>query len=89
MPSSDNKDEFQEMGRKVMDLSPIVRRCTIQRGASGFGLALISLDDDEAANMCREQIDGLIEQAVQKANANLATDRRILGWQIVSDDMQE
>lgn len=51
-----------------------------------YCVALITINEVEAANMCPEQIHGLVEQSVARANARVSTSEQIKRWTILDRD---
>lgn len=82
-----DKAETGERLKQLLTGSLIIRSCTISADSTGNRRILITIDEDEAANLCREQIHGLVEQAVQAANSRLPEDKRIDRWTIVEDQI--
>jgi len=80
-----NKAETDERFKQLLTGSLIIKSCSFSADGIGDRRILITIDEDEAANLCREQIHGLVEQAVQSANSRLPGDKRIDRWTIVED----
>ncbi len=82
---TEDKEDFQASAAELLKSSPIVGDCTFSEASPGLSVAIISIDHDEAANMCPEQVHGLIKQAIREANIRLAADKRIHQWKILND----
>ncbi len=66
--------------------SHLVSNCFVYGDGRNYLTALITINEDEAANMCGEQITGLIDQAVQKANSRVSGSGQIKRWTILDRD---
>jgi long-chain acyl-CoA synthetase len=66
--------------------SHLISHCFVHGDGKSYCVALISINEAEAANMCREQIQGLVEQAVQKANARVSSNEQIKRFAILDRD---
>jgi hypothetical protein len=56
----------------------------VHQVGDGDRVALVAIDDAEAANMCREQIEGSVEQAVSRANSLVSSGEKIERFVIVN-----
>ena len=73
-------------GSAVADLierSPLVEQCRVFGGEDTDREALITVDQSESANMCREQIAGLIAEIIAAANSSVPDREKISRWEIV------
>jgi hypothetical protein len=83
LPGSSDAMARTEMIEDLLKASTLIADCSVTFGSDGRNLALIVVNEAEAANMCREQIDGLLEQAVLQANRRLPPDEHLVGWKVV------
>ena len=67
--------------------SDLISHCILYGDGGSDCIALITIDETEAANMCVEQIEGLVQQAVARANARLSTSEQIRCWKILDRDL--
>ena len=84
--SSGNK-VAPELVENLVKESYLISHCMVYGDGKDYCVALITIDETEAANMCVEQIDGLVEQAVAKANARLSSSEQIKRWKILDRDL--
>jgi hypothetical protein len=68
----------------LIEESRLVGRCLVHQVGDGDRVALVAIDDAEAANMCREQIEGSVEQAVSRANSLASSGEKIERFVIVN-----
>ena len=66
----------------LVEKSHVISRCEIYHDEESNCVALITIDDDEAANMCDEQIHGLVEQAIAATNPYVSGSEQIKRWTI-------
>lgn len=83
-----NTDEPGEQLQRLLTGSQIIKNCSVSTDGLGNRTIQVIVDEDEAANLCREQIHGLVEQALQAANAHLDADERVDDWKIIEDPNQ-
>lgn len=83
--SSGNK-VAPELVENLVKESYLISHCMVYGDGKDYCVALITIDETEAANMCVEQIDGLVEQAVAHANSRVSISEQIRRWKILSRD---
>jgi long-chain acyl-CoA synthetase len=83
--SSGNK-VAPELVENLVKESYLISHCMVYGDGKDYCVALITIDETEAANMCVEQIDGLVEQAVAHANSRVSVSGQIRRWKILSRD---
>jgi long-chain acyl-CoA synthetase len=66
--------------------SHLISHCVVYGDGKDYCVALITIDETEAANMCVEQIDGLVEQAVAHANSRVSGIEQINRWKVLDRD---
>ena len=67
--------------------SELVSHCMVYSSGRNYCVALITIDETAVANMCPEQIFGLVEQAVAYANARVSGSEQITRWTILDRDL--
>ncbi|MFT3746510.1 MAG: AMP-dependent synthetase/ligase [Pyrinomonadaceae bacterium] len=66
--------------------SHLISHCFLYGDGRSYCVALITINETEAANMCAEQITGLVEQAVSRANQRVSSSEQIKRWRILDRD---
>lgn len=66
--------------------SHLISHCFLYGDGRSYCVALITINLNEAAAMCREQIDGLVSEVVAKANARVSSSEQIKKFVILDDD---
>lgn len=66
--------------------SNLIGDCMVYGDGRDYCVALITIDETEAANMCVEQIDGLVDQAVAYANSRISGIEHIKRWKVLDRD---
>lgn len=66
--------------------SHIISHCFVYGDGRSYCVALVTINETETANMCREEIQGLVEQAVQRANAHVSSSEQIKQFVILDRD---
>jgi long-chain acyl-CoA synthetase len=66
--------------------SHLVSHVYVHGDGRSYCVAVITVNEAEAANMCREEIQGLVEQAVQKANSRVSSSEQIKRFVILDRD---
>lgn len=66
--------------------SHLVSQCFVYGDNRSYCVALITINETESANMCHEQIHGLIEAALNKANGRVSNSEQIKRWAILDRD---
>ncbi len=66
--------------------SHLISHCFLFGDGRSYCVALITINETEAANMCPEHIFGLVEQAVSKANSKVSSSEQIKRWKILDRD---
>ena len=66
--------------------SHLISHCFLYGDGRSYCVALVTINEAEAANMCKEQIHGLVEQAVNKANGRVSSTEQIKRWVILDRD---
>ncbi|MBK7934348.1 MAG: long-chain fatty acid--CoA ligase [Acidobacteria bacterium] len=66
--------------------SHLISHCFLFGDGRSYCVALITINVNEAASMCREQIEGLVDQAVAAANARVSSSEQIKQFVILDSD---
>ena len=66
--------------------SPLISQCFVHADGKSYCVALITINETEAANMCREEIAGFVEQAVHNANSRVSSSEQIKRFVILDRD---
>ncbi|CAN5628828.1 AMP-dependent synthetase/ligase [soil metagenome] len=66
--------------------SHLISHCYLHGDGRSYCVALITINQTEAAGFCREQIDGLVGQIVEKANSRVSGPEKIKKFFILDDD---
>jgi long-chain acyl-CoA synthetase len=66
--------------------SHLISHCMVHGDGRSYCVALITINESEAANMCREEIQGFVEQAVQRANSRVSSSEQIKRFTILDRD---
>jgi long-chain acyl-CoA synthetase len=66
--------------------SHLISHCFVHGDGRSYCVGLITVNEAEAANMGREEIQGFVEQAVAKANARVSSSEQIKRFIILNDD---
>jgi long-chain acyl-CoA synthetase len=66
--------------------SHLISHCILYGDGRSYCVALITINEAEAANMCREEIQGFVEQAVQRANSRVSSSEQIKRFTILDRD---
>jgi long-chain acyl-CoA synthetase len=66
--------------------SHLISHCMVHGDGRSYCVALITINESEAANMCREEIQGFVEQAVQRANSRVSSSEQIKRFTIIDRD---
>jgi long-chain acyl-CoA synthetase len=83
---SSGKNVAPALVENLVKESHLISHCMVYGDGKSYCVALITINETEAANMCVEQVDGLVEQAVAKANARLSSSEQIKRWKILDRD---
>lgn len=83
---SSGKNVAPALIENIVRESHLVSHCFVYGDGSSYCVALITVNLAEAANMCREEIRGLVEQAVQKANSRVSSSEQIKRFSIPDRD---
>jgi long-chain acyl-CoA synthetase len=83
---SSGKNVAPALIENVVRESHLVSHCFVYGDGHSYCVALISINQTEAANMCREEITGLVEQAVKKANSRFSSSEQIKLFKILDRD---
>jgi len=84
---SSGKNVAPALVENLVKESHLISHCMVYGDGKSYCVALITINETEAANMCVEQIDGLVEQAVARANSRLSTTEQIKRWKILDRDL--
>jgi long-chain acyl-CoA synthetase len=83
---SSGKNVAPALIENLVKESHLISHCFVHGDGRNYCVALITINENEAANMCHEQIEGLVEQAVQKANSRVSSTEQIKRWKILDRD---
>lgn len=83
---SSGKNVAPALVENLVKESHLISHCMVCGDGKSYCVALITINETEASNMCVEQIDGLVEQAIARANARLSTSEQIKRWKILDRD---
>lgn len=83
---SSGKNVAPALVENLVKESHLISHCFLYGDGRSYCVALITINENEAANMCREQIDGLVEQAVHNANRRVSSSEQIKRWTILDRD---
>lgn len=84
---SSGKNVAPALVENLVKESHLISHCMVYGDGKSYCVALITINEAEAASMCVEQIDGLVEHAVVKANARLSSTEQIKRWKILDRDL--
>ncbi len=84
---SSGKNVAPALVENLVKESHLISHCMVYGDGKSYCVALITINESEAANMCVEQIQGLVEQAVARANARLSSSERIKRWKLLDRDL--
>lgn len=84
---SSGKNVAPAMVENLVKESHLVSHCFLYGDGYSYCVALITINENEAAGMCREQIAGLVNAAVEQANARLSGPERIKKYKILEQDL--
>lgn len=83
---SSGKNVAPALIENIVKESHLVSNCFVYGDGRSYCVALITINPDEAANMCREEIGGLIDQTIQRANARVSSSEQIKRFRILERD---
>jgi long-chain acyl-CoA synthetase len=83
---SSGKNVAPALVENLVKESHLISHCMVYGDGKSYCVALITINETEAANMCVEQIDGLVEQAVARANSRVSSTEQIKRWKILDRD---
>ncbi|MEQ1763476.1 MAG: AMP-binding protein [Pyrinomonadaceae bacterium] len=83
---SSGKNVAPALVENLVKESHLISQCMVYGDRKSYCVALITVNEAEAANMCVEQIHGLVEQSVARANARLSNSEQIKRWIILDRD---
>jgi long-chain acyl-CoA synthetase len=84
---SSGKNVAPALVENLVKESHLISHCMVYGDGKSYCVALITINESEAANMCVEQIQGLVEQAVARANACLSSSEQIKRWKLLDRDL--
>jgi len=83
---SSGKNIAPALVENLVKESHLISHCMVYGDGKSYCVALITINETEAANMCVEQIHGLVEQSVARANASVSSSEQIKRWTILDRD---
>ena len=83
---SSGKNVAPALVENLVKESHLISHCMVHGDGRSYCVALITINETEAANMCREEIQGLVEQAVQRANSRVSSTEQIKRFTILDRD---
>ncbi len=83
---SSGKNIAPALVENLVKESHLISHCMVYGDGKSYCVALITINETEAANMCAEQIEGLVGQSVARANARVSTSEQIKRWTILDRD---
>ncbi len=83
---SSGKNVAPALIENLVKESHLISHCMVHGDGRSYCVALITINETEAANMCREEIQGLVEQAVQRANSRVSNSEQIKRFTILDRD---
>jgi long-chain acyl-CoA synthetase len=83
---SSGKNVAPALMENLVKESHLISNCFVHGDGRSYCVALITVNENESANMCREQVYSLVEQAVNKANSRVSSSEQIKRWTILSRD---
>ncbi len=83
---SNGKNVAPALVENYVKESHLISHCFLYGDGRSYCVALITINVNEAASMCREQIEGLVEQAVEQANARVSSSEQIKRFVILEQD---
>jgi long-chain acyl-CoA synthetase len=83
---SSGKNVAPALIENIVRESHLISHCFVYGDGRSYCVALVTINENEAANMCREQIRGLVEQAVQRANSRVSSSEQIKRFVILDRD---
>ena len=66
--------------------SHLISHCFLFGDGRSYCVALITINENESAAMCREQINGLVTQIVEKANSRVSSSEQIKKFVLLDGD---
>lgn len=84
---SSGKNVSPALVENLVKESHLISHCYVHGDGHSYCVALITINDAEAANLCREEIAGLVQQAVENANRRLSTSEQIKRFKILANDL--
>lgn len=86
---SSGKNVAPALIENLVKASHLISHCFVYGDGRSYCVALVTINETEAANMCHEQIHGLVEQAVAGANAHVSSSEQIKRWKILDRDFSQ
>ena len=83
---SSGKNVAPALVENLVKESHLISHCMVHGDGRSYCVALITINETEAANMCREEIQGLVEQAVHRANSRVSNSEQIKRFTILDRD---
>jgi long-chain acyl-CoA synthetase len=83
---SSGKNIAPALVENLVKESHLISHCMLYGDGRSYCVALITVNETEAANMCREEIQGFVEQAVQRANSRVSSSEQIKRFTILDRD---
>ena len=83
---SSGKNVAPALVENLVKESHLISHCMVHGDGRSYCVALITINETEAANMCREEIQGFVEQAVQRANSRVSNSEQIKRFTILDRD---
>ncbi len=83
---SSGKNVAPALVENLVKASHLISQCFVYGDGRSYCVALITINENEAANMCHEEIQGMVEQAVAQANARVSSSEQIKRFTILDRD---
>ncbi len=83
---SSGKNVAPALIENLVKESHLISHCMVCGDGKSYCVALITINEAEAANMSPEQIQSLVEQSVARTNARVSTSEQIKRWTILDRD---
>ena len=83
---SNGKNVAPALVENYVKESHLISHCFLYGDGRSYCVALITINLNEAASICREQIEGLVDQAVAVANARVSSSEQIKRFVILEYD---
>ena len=84
---SSGKNVAPALVENLVKESHLISHCMVYGDGRSYCVALITINETEAANMCREEIQGTVEQAVRRANSRVSSSEQIKKFVILDREL--